>query len=157
MIPYRISRNPNTASSSEFFNYPEKGANCELLVNAITRARGFEIPEGIRSSELYADTEYTQAVDEVFHVRDGDIIGFCSDNKIGFAHVGILCVDEEAIYVVHNTKHVGFAQRQRLEDIMKYSVRAKIAWIKRPIIDNPALLNPGLLRKLGFGYLVRKI
>lgn len=160
MIPYRANRNPGTVFLNEVLNHPEKGTNCELLVHAITRARGFKITEGIRSSELYADTACTQAVGEISHVQTGDIIGLCPDNKIGFMgiHVGILYVDEaKAIYVVHNARHVGFGQRQRLEDAVKYQAHGKIAWVKRPIINDPALSNPGLLRKLGFEYLVKNI
>lgn len=136
----------------EVFDHPEKGTNCELLVHAITRARGFKIPEGIRSSELYSDTVYTQTINEISRAQSGDIIGLCLDNKTDFKgiHVGILYIDEKAIYVVHNARHVGFARRQKLEDVVRYPTHAKIAWIKRSIIDDPALWNPGLLKKLGF-------
>jgi hypothetical protein len=59
-------------------------------------------------------------------------------------------VNGEVVYVVHNVRHVGFARRQRLEDAMRYSAHTKIAWIKRPVIENSALSNPDLLKKLGF-------
>lgn len=146
-------------SLREVFNHPEKGTNCELLAQVITRARGFKIPEGIRSSELHSDTVYTQIISGISHAQSGDIIGLRSDNKTDFkgVHVGILYMDEKPIYVVHNARHVGFAQRQRLDDAMRYPAHAKIAWIKRPIIDDSALRNPGLLIKLGLGYLVSNI
>ncbi|MCL5113954.1 MAG: hypothetical protein M1372_02170 [Patescibacteria group bacterium] len=157
-IPYRLDRNPSTTPVAEVFQNPKAGTNCELLVQAIVRARGFTLPDGIRSSELYQDTEYTQLVDDVSQAQTGDMIGLCPVGKTDFkgVHVGIIWRDETGnIRIVHNARHAGFLQIQELKDVMKYPGHAKISWIKRPIRQNPAILNPDGLRQLGFEYLAR--
>lgn len=86
------------------------------------------------------------------------MVGLCSAGKkdLRGIHIGIIWRDEtEEIYVVHNARHASFLQRQKFEDVTNYPGHAKVAWIKRPIRENPALLKPDGLRQLGFEYLAR--
>lgn len=157
LIPYRLNRNPDTTDVEEVFTNPEAGTNCELLVHAIVSARGFELPR-LRSSDLYEDTNYTNPVEDTSQAQTGDIIGLCPINKNGFRgiHVGMIWIDDSGkIHIVHNARHTGRAQLQTLEDAMKHPKHAKIAWVKRPIRENLALLSPDKLRELELGYLAR--
>jgi len=156
LIPYKPNRNPDTIPVEEVFANPEAGTNCELLVHAIVSARGFELPR-FRSSDLYEDTNYTNPVEGISQVQTGDIIGLCSSDKKGFRgiHVAMVWIDGKNINVVHNARHEGFVKIQPIEEAMQYPEHARIAWIKRPIRENRALLRTGQLRELGFGYLAR--
>lgn len=159
LIPYRIDRNPSTTRVEKVFQNPEEGTNCELFVQAIVRARGFVLPDGIRSSELYQDTEYTQTVPNVSQAQTGDIIGLCAVGKIGFVgiHIAMVWIYGKNINVVHNARHEGFVKIQPIEETMQYPEHARIAWIKRPIKENRDLLRTEQLRELGFGYLARDL
>ena len=158
LIPYRPDRNPDTTPVEEVFENPEEGTNCELLVHAIVSARGFVLPLGIRSSEIYFDREFTREISDLSQAQTGDIIGLSSQKKAGFKgiHIGIVWKDNEGnFYVVHNARHAGFAKTQTIDETMEYSEHEKIAWIKRPDKENPALLQSRKLSELGFGYLAR--
>jgi len=155
-IPYSLDRNPKTTPIEEVFENPEAGTNCELLVQAVVHARGFVLPDGIRSSDLYEDTEYTTSVDDILRTQTGDIIGLCPINKNGFRgiHIGIIWKGQTGeVHIIHNARHIGTFRRQTIKEAMKHPSHAKIAWIKRPIVENPALLNSDVLRKFGLGYL----
>ncbi|MCL5746673.1 MAG: hypothetical protein M1277_00100 [Patescibacteria group bacterium] len=129
-------------------------------MQAIVRARGFVLPDRIRSSELYKDTEYTKIINDISNVQTGDIVGLCPLDKTDFwgIHVGIIWIDDtDTTYVVHNAKHTGALQRERIEDALKHERHNKIAWIKRPIVKNNKLSNPQGLDIIGLGYLAKHI
>jgi len=84
LIPYRPDRNPDTTPVEEVFENPEEGTNCELLVHAIVSARGFVLPLGIRSSEIYFDREFTREISDLSQAQTGDIIGLSSQKEITF-------------------------------------------------------------------------
>ena len=157
-IPYRSKRNPQTTPVEEVFANPEEGTNCELLVHAIVFARGFELPQ-LRSSDIYEDTAYTNLVEDISQAKTGDIIGLCSLDKKGFRgiHVAMVWIDGKNINVAHNARHEGFVKIQPIEEAMQHPEHARIAWIKRPTKENPALLRTGQLRELGLGYLARDL
>ncbi len=154
-IPYSIRRTPATVATHEVFSNPEAGTNCELLVQAFVRARGFYIP-ALRSSELYEDQLFTRLIDDPRQIQTGDILGFCEVEKIDFygIHVGLAWVDNRNLRVVHNARHIGQAQVEDLEEVLAYEKHARLVWIKRPILKNPFLFNPGKLQELGFPFLV---
>ncbi|OGH37737.1 MAG: hypothetical protein A3B44_00520 [Candidatus Levybacteria bacterium RIFCSPLOWO2_01_FULL_38_21] len=158
-IPYRIDRNPDTTDVERVFINPEAGTNCELLVHSIVSARGFELPR-LRSSDLYEDTNYTSLVEDISQAQTGDIIGLSPINKNGFRgiHVAMIWIDDsKKIHIVHNARHTGGVRLQTLEDAMQHPEHARIAWIKRPIRENPTLLQSEKLRELDFGYLARDL
>jgi len=155
-IPYRLYRNPGNTPVAEVFQNPEGGTNCELFVQAIVRARGFVLPDGIRSSQLYQDTKYTQNIPEVSQAQTGDIIGLCAVGKIGFVgiHIGIIWRDQtDRILIVHNAKHAGASQTQGIEEAMQHRGHEKIAWIKRPVVRASSFADREALKKIGLDYL----
>ena len=158
LIPYRPDRNPDTTPVEEVFTNPEAGTNCELLVHAIVSARGFELPQ-LRSSDIYEDAAYTSIVDDISQAETGDIIGLCPVDKKGFKgiHIGMVWVNGENINVVHNARYEGSVKIQPIGEAMQYPKHAKIAWIKRPVKENPTLLQTEALKQLGFGYLARDL
>ncbi len=156
LIPYRPNRNPDTTPVKEVFTNPEAGTNCELLVHAIVQARGFVLPSGIRSSELYYDTQYTETIEDVSQAQTGDIIGLAPLEKVGFKgiHMGVIWRDQtNRIHIVHNAKHTGAVQTQDLEKAMQYRGHKKIAWIKRPIVQASSFVDSEALKKIGLDYL----
>lgn len=158
-FPYISARNPDTTPPEEFLNEPEKGGNCELMVQAFVSARGFKLPR-LRSSELYEDTEYTMRVRDLSQVETGDIIGLRPEKKKDFrgVHEGMIWVDNEGeIYIVHNAKHLGHARIEPLGEALVFPQHEAIAWIKRPIVEDPSLLQSDKLRELGFDILARKV
>ena len=155
--PYIYQRHPVNTKPERFLTEPHEGGNCELVTHAVTMARGFELPR-VRSSELFADTIYTKAVDDVSKAKTGDIIGLCKKDKVDYRgiHMGILWLPtDKETYLVHNARHEGHVKLQTLEEAMHYGEHAKIAWIKRPIKNNPSKSNPQALRELGLEYLTR--
>ncbi len=156
IVPYKPGRNPDTTPVEEVFAHPEEGANCELLVQAIVSARGFELPP-LRSSDIYEDTEYTSPVEDISEAKTGDMIGLCPEDKLDLRgiHIGMIWIDGENINIVHNARHEGSAKIQTIDEAMQYPGHAKARWIKRPIKENRALLRTEKLRELGFGYLAR--
>lgn len=156
LIPYRIDRNPDTTTIEEVLTNPEAGTNCELLVHAIVSARGFVLPLGIRSSEIYFDREFTREINDLLQAQTGDIIGLCSLGKKGFRgiHIGIIWRDQaDKINIVHNAKHTGAVQTQGLEEAMRYRGHEKIAWIKRPVVQASSFADSEALKKIGLDYL----
>lgn len=142
----------------EVFSDPEKGTNCELLVQALVRARGFYIPP-FRSSQLYEDQLFTLLVHDAGQIQTGDILGFCEVEKRDFygIHVGLAwVVDNEEVKVIHNARHLGNVKVQGLNEVMEYEKHARLAWIKRPVASDPSILHAGKLRELGFSFLERK-
>lgn len=157
--PYDISRNPKTTSPAEFLDNPEKGGNCELMVQAIVSARGFILPR-LRSSEIYEDTEYTEKIGNIFLSETGDIVGLKARNKKDFhgIHIGIILIDNDGeIHLVHNTKHMGRAMIEPIAEAIQYPQHDTIAWIKRPMKEDPSLLQSERLKEMGFDFLTRKV
>lgn len=135
---------------------PHEGSNCELLVQAIVGARGFELPP-FRSSDLYEDRIYTVSVSDLSKVQTGDIIGLTKRDKKGFwgIHMGILVAGQNGeIRIIHNARHQGAARIQSLSVAMQYPEHEKPAWIKRPIIPNPGKFDPEGLRNIGLDFLI---
>lgn len=124
-------------------------------MQALTQARGFYIPP-FRSSQLHEDQLFTRAVQEVRQIQTGDFLGFCEIGKRNFygIHVGMAWVDRKQIKVVHNAKHRGFAAAEPLDEVLRHPKHARLAWIKRPVVYDSKLFNPGKLQELGFAFLV---
>lgn len=120
------------------------------MAHALVHARGFELPR-VRSSELYADQNFTQAISDLSQAQTGDLIGLTRPDKQDFRgiHVGVLLVNSNGVNIVHNARHVGRAVVQSLDEARQYPHHSKVAWIKRPIVTNPALARPDALRAVG--------
>lgn len=76
------------------------GTNCQGFAYAVLRHFGHALPS-LRSSELWADSEFTNRVDEVLPL---DIAFFNRTNEAFGAHIGI-CTGEGS--VLHLCKAVG--------------------------------------------------
>lgn len=89
--------------------------------------------------------------------QTGDLIGFSPQDKKDFIgiHVGVISLEDGEIHVLHNAKHEGAARVQKIDDILKHAKHQKIAWIKRPIVEDPTLRNPTVLTLLGFEMLIK--
>ncbi|MCL6096545.1 MAG: hypothetical protein M1444_02560 [Patescibacteria group bacterium] len=138
---------------------PEAGANCQLLVIVLVRARGYEFPP-LRSAELFADKEFTKVIPDIAKAESGDIIGLTRKNQTDsrWFHVGMLFKDEQGEWhLTHNARHTGFAQTQTLEEAMRHPLHELIAEIRRPVVRNTALLNPAFLETYGFGHLTTAV
>lgn len=120
------------------------------MAHALVRARGFELPR-VRSSELYADRDFTLPVSDLSKAQTGDLIGLTRPDKEDFRgiHVGVLLVSTEGINIVHNARHVGRAVVQPLDEARQYLHHSRVAWIKRPVVANPTLAQPEALRAVG--------
>lgn len=135
---------------------PHKGSNCELLVQAIIGAQGFELPP-FRSSDLYEDIRFTTVVSDLSKAQTGDIIGLTSKDKIGLRgiHMGILVAGQNnELGIIHNARHEGWAKIQTLILAMQHPGHERLAWIKRPIVPNPDKFNPQGLRNIGLDFLI---
>jgi len=135
---------------------PEAGTNCQLLVLALARAMGYELP-ALRSAELFIDTDYTEFIPGIEEARTGDIIFLTRDGQTDprLFHVGVLSFDEEGeLYLNHNARHVGFARKEKLEEAMEDPRHAVNAGIKRPIVENPYGQHTYFLVTYGLEHLV---
>jgi hypothetical protein len=150
-IPYAGERHPDTVTIEEALEKPEAGTNCQLLVLALARAMGHELPP-LRSAELFTDTNYTEFVSDIENARTGNIIFLTKDNQTDprWFHVGILSRnDEKELILYHNARHVGYARTEKLAEAMEDPRYKVIAGVKKLTIKHPE--GPNLLFLASYG------
>jgi murein DD-endopeptidase / murein LD-carboxypeptidase len=91
----------------------EKGANCQHFAYELLRHFSLILP-GFRSSELWADTEYT---DKVFELKPLDLLLWNKSAEAWGAHVGVYVGDSQ---VIHLSKTLGIPVLWALEDFQKH-------------------------------------
>jgi len=90
------------------------GANCQVFAYELLRYNGRVVPE-LRSSELWADTEYSSVVTAPFQALD---IAFIHKILEAWgAHIGVFVNEHE---ILHNAKSEGFPVIWPLEKFKEY-------------------------------------
>lgn len=147
-IPYLKHKHPGNTSPDKFM----EGGNCQLTVQGIISAMGFEMPDYYRSREIGKDMDFTEPVVDLFTVKTGDIFGFSQQTKtdLKWAHMGIAYKIGEEIMIIHNSKKVGKVSIVPLAEMISQDEYRKIAFIKRPVRKSEQLYNPEVLEQLGF-------
>lgn len=121
----------------------------------LAQAMGKRVPP-LRSKELLDDTIYTEFVD-VGDIQHGDIIflttGDGDDPRL--FHVGVVSIIDEEPHLVHNARHIGFAVTQKLDEAVAHPLYAKVAAVKRPVVESPDGQNLDFLVTYGFEHLAQ--
>jgi len=121
-IRYNGARHPLSASGSIF----REGANCQRFVFDLLAHFGYEVGP-MRSSELFADREFTRAARRM---RRFDILMFNREQRAWGAHLALYLGDNRAI---HLSKEVG---RPAIWTIPEFFARERyrtLVAIKRPM------------------------
>ncbi|MEO1450916.1 MAG: hydrolase [Bacteroidota bacterium] len=108
-IPYNARQIPGGASLDDLSG----GANCQVLAYAILRYFGYELPP-FRSSELWADTEYTRIVEPPFEPLD--IMLYHRHQEAFGAHVGLYWGEGK---VLHLSKGNGLPAIEEHADLLQ--------------------------------------
>lgn len=118
---------------------------------------GRELPP-LRSAELLADTKYTKPVDPS-EIQHGDIVFLTTADEIDprLFHVGVVSIIDEEPHLVHNAKHIGFAVTQRLKEAITHPLHARVAGVKRPVVESPDGQNLDFLVTYGFEHLAQTV
>ncbi|GAA4321957.1 cell wall-associated NlpC family hydrolase [Actinomadura luteofluorescens] len=78
-----------------------EGANCQLFAYEVLRWFGFDPPD-LRSSELWADAEFTERVDAA---RPYDLVLFNATQNPWGAHVGICAGEDQILHLCAEVGH----------------------------------------------------
>lgn len=95
-------------------NMTVTGANCQVFAYHLLRLHQFIVPE-YRSSELWADTEFSEVITENFEPLD--VLFFHKKNESYGAHVAVYLGDNQ---VVHLAKQVGKPVIWKMETFFEY-------------------------------------
>lgn len=127
-----------------------------MYLAGAVRALGFFIPDyRCRALEISEDTNYTEHLDhQTQPLQTGDIIGFTrvGETDMKQAHLGIIRMHPhtQEIDIVHATRLTGKVEATSIENIMRESQYATIAFVKRPTFPLQGLINPQAQENLGF-------
>lgn len=112
----------------------------------------------LRSAELLADTKYTKPVDPS-EIQHGDIVFLTTEdeNDPRFFHIGVVSIIDEEPHLVHIARHIGFAVTQRLREAIAHPLHARVAGVKRPVVENPDGQNLDFLVTYGFEHLAQTV
>jgi len=157
-IPYVATRHPDSTDPSEVIARPQDGTNCQLFVVVLARARGFQLP-ALRSAELLEDRDHTIIIEGLDVAESGDIIALTTNTQTDprYFHVGMLSrTNDGRLFITHNEREGGSARVESLEDVLGRPKYEKVAWIKRPIIENVASSNSQFLTDHGLGHLAKE-
>jgi hypothetical protein len=131
-IPYDPARHPQSAE----FDF-DKGANCQLWAYALLKHFGLEVPP-FRSSELWDDTEFSDAVQELEPL---DLMLFNDTKRAWGAHVAVYLGDG---VVAHLSRQIGLPEVRAVGDVLqnpKYRVFVGAKRIKAPSRPRPRRLR----------------
>lgn len=117
---------------------------------------GGVVDRSLRSQELSQDQEFTEMVLDLSQVRTGDIIGVRYANRLDpkLTHVGIALVQNEAVNILHNARHIGHTVIQPLEEAQRFAGHEVLSWIKRVKKFDPHFANHDFLNQHGLKGLV---
>ncbi len=107
-VKYNGKRIPGVGNAADL----NLGANCQLYVYQLLRYFGISIPD-FRSSELWADQEYTQVVTEL---EPFDIVMYHNNIQAYGAHVGLYIGSGE---VLHLSLENGSPRVERHSDLVQ--------------------------------------
>lgn len=102
------------------------GANCQLFAYGVLRRFGFDPPD-LRSSELWADTEFTE---RVAAARPCDLVLFNAAQNAWGAHVGICAGDDQILHLCAEVGHPAVWSWQDFKDRPRYRT---LIGVKRPV------------------------
>lgn len=126
--------------------------NCQLYTSAVTRARGFIVPDYYRSSEHWEDPEgYLTDIPKVLAKR-GDIVGFSKSEETDpkRIHLGIVKDHKDGeIQIVHASWESQTVEETLLDEVRQRENHGTLRFIKRPVVIFQAA-DPLALRKLRF-------
>ena len=97
----QINYNGKIIPNDTSHNIAKTGANCQVFAYHLLRSHQFIVPE-YRSSELWADTEFSEVITENFQPLD--ILFFHKKEESYGAHIAIYLGNDKAI---HLSKKVG--------------------------------------------------
>ena len=121
-VHYVSSRIPGVASASDM----SLGANCQLYAYQILKQHGLVLPD-FRSSELWADTTYTEQVEQFLPL---DIVLLNTVYESYGAHVGLFWGQD---WVLHLSKQNGRPKIERLTDLLGQKAYRCLVGAKRVI------------------------
>ncbi|MEV4003409.1 hypothetical protein [Actinomadura sp. NPDC049753] len=103
------------------------GANCQLFAYEVLRMLGLDPPD-LRSSELWADAEFTERVTTP---RPLDLVLFNATQNAWGAHVGIVAGDDQILHLCAEVGHPAVWSWQEFEDRPRYRTLVGIKRVMR--------------------------
>lgn len=94
----------------------EGGANCQVFIYEVLRYLGFEMPD-LRSSELWADLEYSRKVEELQVL---DILFWHDEPKAWGAHVGLYWGEGKALHLAKSPGYPVIWSLEKFKEMDKY-------------------------------------
>lgn len=113
------------------------GANCQLFAYEVLRLFGFDPPD-LRSSELWADTEFTEQVAEP---RPYDLVLFNATRNPWGAHVGVCADDEQILHLCAEIGHPAVWTWQDFRTRPRYQTLIGAKRMTRRLPDGPEPLG----------------
>lgn len=93
---FNISYNGKIIPNGEQHDMLEVGANCQVFAYYLLREHGFYVPK-YRSSELWADTEFSEVI--LSNFQPFDILFFHKKQEAYGAHVAVYLGNNQAIHL----------------------------------------------------------
>jgi lipoprotein Spr len=109
-----IKYNARIIPNGEEHDIINTGANCQVYAYNLLRHNGLFVPD-LRSSELWADTEYSTLITENYQPLD--ILFFHKKNDSYGAHIAVFLGDNK---VIHNAKKIGLPIIWDIEIFFEY-------------------------------------